>query len=128
MTNQEINERIAEITGFHDKVGLKKRGYWYRPNARGYTSREDEAGRYTNEEAKKHEYLIGEEPVTIHNFTTPNYSESLDACLAFEKEYTFGEQEKVFDGMVNRLGVIDATFATPLQRCEAFLRLKGQWE
>lgn len=58
----------------------------------------------------------------------PNYAESLDACLNFEKEYTFGEREEVFDGLVERLGVIDAVFASPLQRCEAFLRLKGQWE
>lgn len=58
----------------------------------------------------------------------PNYAESLDACRAFEMEYTFGEEEEVFDGMLERLGVIDAIFSTPLQRCEAFLRLKGQWE
>ena len=60
--------------------------------------------------------------------TYPNYAESLDACRLFEREYTFGEEEEVFDGMLERLGVIDAIFSTPLQRCEAFLRLKGQWE
>jgi hypothetical protein len=58
----------------------------------------------------------------------PNYSESLDACREFEKEYTFGEQEDVFDALYDKFGCRGACFATPFQRCEAFLRLKGKWE
>ena len=127
MTNKEINERIAALTGFHNTVGLMKRGLWYRPEACGYTNCECEAGRFTLEEAKKHEYLL-DEPVTIHRFKTPNYAESLDACRSFETEYTLGEQEEVFDMLYDEFGIRGACFATPLQRCEAFLRLKGQWD
>ena len=128
MTNQEINERIALITGFHNFVGLKKRGYWYRPDACGYTSRENEAGRYTIEEAQEHAHPDGD-PVTIHRFTTPNYAESLDACREFE-DFSTGEEWAVY---INTLTEVcdmynDPIVATPLQRCEAFLRLKGQLE
>lgn len=45
---------------------LRKRGLYYRPNAQGYTSCFGEAGRFTYEEAKKHEYLY-DEPVTMHH-------------------------------------------------------------
>lgn len=137
MTNQEINERIAAITGFYNTVGLKKRGYWYRPNARGYTACECEAGRYTLEEAKKHEYKLGDEPVTIHRFTTPNYAESLDACREFmshikDEERDMFADEAVHLHRIEPLYQYDFWFAimtlTPLELCEAFLRLKGQWD
>ena len=58
-------------------VGLKKRGLWYRPDAKGYTDRVEEAGRYTPEEAKKHEYKGGgawDEPVTIHEFPAEDFT------------------------------------------------------
>lgn len=55
-------------------VGLRKRGYWYRENAHGYTDRQSEAGKYTREQAKAHEYLRGDEPVTIHEFDIPHYT------------------------------------------------------
>lgn len=58
----------------------------------------------------------------------PNYAESLDACSTFEKEYTLGEQEEVFEMLCDQLSLKGACFSTPLQRCEAFLRLKGKWE
>jgi hypothetical protein len=142
MTNQEINERIASITRFHDKVGLKKRGLWYRLNACGYTSREEEAGRYTIAEAQEHAHPDGE-PVTIHKFSTPNYAESLYACREFEKMIQGdGSDPEVYeDTLAGIVGVYDdfyegimfreaakIVYATALQRCEAFLRMKGQWE
>lgn len=33
---------------------LKRRGYWYRPEAAGYTANISEAGRFTDEEAASH--------------------------------------------------------------------------
>lgn len=33
---------------------IKKRGYWYRENAQGYTSQLWDAGLFTKEEARKH--------------------------------------------------------------------------
>lgn len=143
MTNQEINERIASIAGFHDKFGLKKRGLWYRPNAFGYTNREEEAGRYTIAEAHEHAHPDGE-PVTIHKFSTPNYAESLDACRAFERTLDVTESTEYAvqlrrivtrnaeseDKHPDTMRIPDGRYycATPLERCEAFLRIKGQWE
>lgn len=46
---------------------VRKRGYFYRDKAQGYTDRVIEAGRYTYAEAKKHEYLRGDEQVTMHH-------------------------------------------------------------
>ncbi|NBV90470.1 MAG: hypothetical protein EBR84_03585 [Actinobacteria bacterium] len=136
MTNDEINERIAKITGFHDKVGLKKRGLWWRPNAQGYTSSESGAGRYTLEEAENYAHPDGE-PVAIHKFTTPNYAESLDACREFLAQIDENDRAE-FSSIVtcmDRIGMAcDWEFywamitLTPLELCEAFLRLKGQWE
>jgi len=136
MTNDEINERIAEITGFHDKVGLKKRGLWYLPKACGYTNQESEAGRFTLEEAKKREHLH-DEPVTIHRFKTPKYTESLDACREF-MEKIHGSDREEFAIIARYLERVDTLYEaeeqwalitlTPLELCEVLLRLKGQWE
>jgi hypothetical protein len=40
---------------------VRKGGYFYRPNAQGYTSNPDEAGRYTWEEAWKHSHPNGDD-------------------------------------------------------------------
>ena len=77
MSEQEIQELelwIHKNVFQGDKfVGLRRRGLWYRPNAGGYTDRQEEAGRYTREEAKKHAYPY-DEPVTIHEFDVPKYA------------------------------------------------------
>lgn len=51
MTNKQLRE-AAEAAN-RDYV-VMKRGYYYRPNAAGYTAVLSEAGRYTLEEAKAH--------------------------------------------------------------------------
>lgn len=70
-------------------VGLMKQGLWYRPNAKGYTDRQSEAGRYTREEAKQHEYLHVPDAVTIREFDVRHYTtdpaaamEVLKVCIA----------------------------------------------
>lgn len=144
MTDKEINERVAAITGFHNTVGLMKRGFWYRPNGCGYTACECEAGRYTMEAAKKHEYKLGDEPVEIKRFKTPNYAESLDACRGFESTFDPNDSSE-YAVQLRRIVTWNAKdiekhpdtgyvpdgryyCATPIERCEAFLRMKGQWE
>lgn len=136
MTDHETNEKIAELIGFHNTVGLMKRYLWYRPDARGYTANESDAGRYTLEEAKKHAHLLGEEPVTIHKFSTPKFNESLDACALFEKTIT-GQNVGMYEHFLGEITQSDALAlrrsfvgermrlirATPLQRCEAFLKV-----
>jgi len=139
MTNDEINERIAAITGFHDKVGLKKRGLWWSPNDRGYTSSEYLAGRYTLEQANERAHPDGE-PVTIHKFTTPDYAGDLNACRQFEEMIEMSSDQEIQNYVMDLEAAAKATGsgwnwrafrlarATPLQRCEAFLRMKGRWE
>ena len=59
----------------------------------------------------------------------PNYAESLDACSSFE-DFSTGEEWDIYLDNLNEIcdGENDPVVATPLQRCEAFLRMKGQWE
>lgn len=83
MTDQEINQRIQTLA-FPDCWVVKKRGYYYRPNAAGYTDRASEAWRIPHSEAKKHEYLRGDEPVTIHPALPLDYVNSLDAMALAE--------------------------------------------
>jgi hypothetical protein len=86
VTDFEILAQITKLDEPEHRVGLKKRGLWYRPKACGYTNLESEAGRYTLEEAKKHEYLRGEEPVTIHGFSPKPFLTSFDAIMAVIKK------------------------------------------
>lgn len=64
----------------------------------------------------------------------PNYPESLDSCREFEKdapaEY-FSELEDLLDpkGELDYgTGMKRMALATPLQRCEAFLRHHNKWK
>lgn len=134
MNPEEINSAIANICGVHNAVGLKKRGMWYRPNARGYTCNEWEAGRYSMKDAMEHANPDGE-PVTIHQFTTPNYYESLDMCALFEGTL-IGCNIGIYEHFLGEITQSDALAlrrcfvgermrlirATPPQRCEAFLK------
>lgn len=67
----------------------------------------------------------------------PNYPESLDACAEFEKTIAslkdgasnpMYDPEYVYESNLCSLNKGKAWSATPLQRCEAFLRLKGKWK
>ncbi len=66
-------------------VGLKKRGYWWRPNSCGYTASEHEAGRYTREEAALKAHPDGE-PVTIHEFEPRRYTSDSAASMDLLKK------------------------------------------
>jgi hypothetical protein len=94
LTTTEKRILVAEFVG-ETMVGLKKRGMWYRPDACGYTSSEAEAGRFTTEEAKKHEYKpagFEEEWVTIHRFSGPDIDDLsyvVKACERLESQTTF---------------------------------------
>lgn len=76
-------EKLQELNSWIDVnlfdggkfVGIMKHGLWYRPNAQGYTDDFMEAGRFTREEAKKHEQLNCEDKVTIHDFPVRDYSQ-----------------------------------------------------
>ncbi len=143
MTNDQINAAVRNLIGTPKFVGLKKRGLWYRPGASGYTPCESEAGRFTWEEARKHEYPH-DVPVTIHEFSPKDYASSLDACREFEDTLNPLEMtkyattlrglvirdivdERLLDPSTGRVPAGRFYCATPLQRCEAFCSIKGVW-
>lgn len=113
MTNQEINERIARLCGWERKLVFGKHAVvvkWVDPSG------------------------------VNTGFNPPNYAESLDACRAFEELIKNSTEYDMRDYIINLEDASKArgsgwdwrsfqlTTATPLQRCEAFLRLKGQWD
>lgn len=62
----------------------------------------------------------------------PNFPESLDACREFECTLPEGnglESRVAYCNILMRVCGSHAAcvFATPKQRCEAYLRLKGKW-
>lgn len=106
MTNQEINERVAKLCGWTIKTNT---------------------GLFFDSSDKPH-------------ISLPNYAESLDACRAFEELIKNSTEYYMRDYIINLEDASKArgsgwdwrsfqlTTATPLERCEAFLRLKGQWD
>ncbi len=112
MTNKEINERVAKLCGWKnvpvDRIFFHGSSEMWESPGKG----------------EFHE-------------TFPNYTESLDACREFMSKIDEKERDE-FCMAVCQLERIHPFFEyefwwaiiniTPLERCEAFLRLKGQWE
>lgn len=143
MTPEAQNRAIHEFIGGNRFVGLKKRGLWYRPAAKGYTSDESQAGRYSPEEAKTHESVHGDhDDVTIVPFGVPNYTGSLDAmheaeAYATEHKITGWYWDAYWDELQSLVGCEsfcrfnscdcrDVLHATAAQKAEAFLRVLGK--
>jgi hypothetical protein len=62
-----------------------KRGLYYRPQAKGYTSNIREAWIVSEEEADVHVYRHGEEQVTMHRAPAIDYCNDLHAMHEVEK-------------------------------------------
>ena len=137
MKNEEINRAIAEHVGTADQWLIVKRGYFYRPDAKGYTAHEPDAWKLPLAEAKKYEYLIGDEPVTLSRASIPNYAEDLNAMHEAEKkivDWVFWRiqlSHVVGIGYAPDLDICEDiksfASATAHQRAEAFLRTIGKW-
>jgi len=139
MTNEEINKAIAEHVGTADRWLIVKRGYFYRPEAKGYTSSESEAWKLPLVEAKRYEYLIGDEPVTLSRASIPNYAGDLNAMHEAEKTaFSSSSAWAKFafqlisvlnaSGMSELDGMTCLLQATAHQRAEALLRTIGKWK
>lgn len=94
-SNADLNKMLAELLGTADKYFVKKRGMYYRENARGYTCHAFDAWILPKEEALKHEYKKGQpdEWVTIEQAPIPRYASNVELCWAIEatlkeEEYT----------------------------------------
>jgi len=133
MSPEEINRTISEAIGDHQYVGLVKRGYWWRPEGKGYTANEDEAGRYTREEAAR---IAGDE-VSIREFEPRSFYSCLNACQEMEATLTTDEcwlYNRALDEILGTAGGIGSGtidqwkwHASAPQRCEAFLRIRNLW-
>lgn len=139
MKTDEQMIALLEWMGRRDLVGLKKRGLWYRPKACGYTGNASEAGRYTREEAKQHEYIHDQpDDVTIAELPTPPLTLDLmhEAILRYgtdsvkRMEFHRNLASVVARGTVHFPGynVWDAENATKEQRLEALLKTIGKYE
>jgi hypothetical protein len=112
MTNDEIRIAVAELRGWRNVERLK-----------------DTNGRWA---------IVGMTGNRNYRIPVPNYPESLDACSEFEQ--TLGGHKQISYGreLLQLLGFVTPpsgfyeyvtiAMATPLQRCQAFLRLHGKWK
>lgn len=137
MSEDEINRAIAEHIGADDRWLIVKRGYFYRPNGHGYTSCECNAWVLPLVEAKKHEYLIGEEKVTLRKASIPNYSRDLNAMQSAIIQIRDGiegdSNKRRFEwGVANELylmnGDVPAMFRPASDWCKALLKFIGKWK
>jgi len=123
MTPQEINERIARLCGWFP-VEDTESGLWHLSNMDGRRIG------YLSALSENHAWQV----------LCPDYFNSLDACTQFE-DLIDKEGSPTLDQYATALeDVTDARGsgwswryfclirAKPQQRCEAFLRVKGQWE
>lgn len=122
MTDLQIRTKIAEILGWKpddDGAGLNTwEASWAGNKLYGLKPRFDDSGKLVS-------YTV--------DCVVPNFPEDLNACHEFEtamsdeKHITFRAQLAEVVGDVAYF-CRKFTSATARQRCEAFLRLHGQWE
>ena len=99
---------------------IEKRGYYYRPNAKGYTAIKSEAGRYSFEEAAEYAGPNGpdgsQDGIGIwRESEAPEYA---SACCATKLQY---QNRELVEALQNTLGHIN----TPISRRK--LGIKDQW-
>jgi hypothetical protein len=114
LTDEIVIERLAKRMGVSDQWVLMKRGLYYRPNAKGYTSSVSEAWVVSSTEADKHVYPH-DEPITKHPAPKPAYLKSLDALQPVLKTLT-----EVEWGNLTYLIYRDSS---PVDRCKFILTL-----
>jgi hypothetical protein len=137
MTNEEINRAVAESVGFN-WWAVEKGGWYYRQGGAGYTNRIEEAGRYTEADARKE--LVRGEPMGVHRIPHPDYCNSYDAIMPLVKALKNGMENHFADKLVEAVLMrrpshrdlyvpISCTHAlitaTPRQLCEAYLAVGG---
>jgi hypothetical protein len=138
MTNEEINRAVAESVGFN-WWAVEKGGWYYRQGGAGYTNRIEEAGRYTEANARK--LLARGEPMSVRKIPHPDYCNDLNAMHEVVCKLPDGEPR---DCYLRELQIVTQTWekvdndddddwlwhsanATARQRAEAYLRTIGKW-
>lgn len=100
MTDEEINIKIAELCGW--KIFSHWHNLWAPPR-------------------RVVEYECDACPI-------PSYTKDLNACHEFEKTLTHINDWMLYDKALAETTEGFNFHATARQRCEAFLRVHGQWE
>jgi len=115
MTPERIRIKVAEAMG------------WKRKPEFDYTSHQDPMFR---EHGERREMWGDDSGRLIPTSMLPNYPFDLNACAEFEAELFKCEilWKKYRDLIYAFETHNDTAFATALQRCEAYLRVKGLWE
>lgn len=125
MTNDEMNIAIAEACGKADQYHLMKQGYYYRPNAGGYTACRSEAWTVSKEVAQKHVYPH-DIPVTMVPADAPDYCTDLNAMRDAVEALTEAEKETYDYDLYKVINNNEYLWnATATHRAEAFLKTKG---
>ncbi|RRJ96804.1 hypothetical protein Ga0100231_023850 [Opitutaceae bacterium TAV4] len=140
MTPEAQREAIAEACGFVAQYVLLKGGYYYRPGAHGYTSKIEEAGRFSKEYAESDVRATNGE-VTMRPEPLPDYLNDLNAMHAAEETLSDARAQIYIEQLADVTKAKFDTFngppnvihwclyhATAGQRAEAFLRTVGRWE
>lgn len=129
MINEEINQLIAKWCGVANLFVIKKRGLYYRPHAKGYTSNIAEAWKVTEETADKHTYPH-DEPVTKHRIPPTDFCNDLNAIHKAEKLLKGEQQKRLYVArLVSLMKPGEFTVMAPArQRAEALLKTIGKWK
>lgn len=113
MTPERIRIKVAEAIG------------WKRKPEFDYTSHQDPMFR---EHGERREMWGDDSGRLIPTSMLPNYPFDLNACAEFETSMTPDEFNDYREILYEICGAYSAIIATALQRCEAYLRVKGLWE
>ena len=133
MKDHEINQAIAESVGFN-WWAVEKGGWYYRQEGAGYTNRIEEAGRYTEADARK--LLVRGEPMSVRRIPHPDYCNDLNAMHEVEKTLTDKQKSMYVIELVRVVPSVPETYSfqhrftcstyTAHQRAEAYLRTIGK--
>ncbi len=137
MTPTAQTAALAKHLGLDRQYVLMKRGYYYRPNAMGYTDQLSEAWKVSEAVAKEHVYPH-DEPVTMYPTPWPDWAGDLNAIRSAVAEchsrsvgldpLFVKKLALVRGGWVNNTVLDLMLYATPAEWLEALLRCIGAWD
>lgn len=131
MNEQEQREAIAEACGKSQLYAVMKGGYYYRPNAHGYTTDMSQAWHTTKQTAESE--LVSGEPMSIVPVPPPDYLHDWNATHQMVNslsEVCRGRWLITLDALTDSTEWLpDRIMKAPQSKwCEAFLRVNGLWK
>lgn len=121
MTDEAMISALAELDGSANLFTLMKRGLYYRPNSKGYTSNISEAWLISESEADKFVYPH-DEPVTKHRAPNKPFLTDYNPILKLIQKQSL----EIKRAIAQQLLMIQESFymldATPRQLCIVLLK------